>query len=318
MVGNRIIGTISLNERETRGEGGPHDARIVLPLTVTMHPQPAAAMLALTELRCSLHLTTPTFAGNQVGPTVTLNLLENMSCRSVPAGPGSWPIEVRLPLTEPLIVHLETHRHRHPEGTFVASLGFHGTVAWLSATGNTTPPDARMQNHPIDLQFGLFSVLAPFWNTRIEDLSVQIPASQWVDRVLPPLGYTSLRLIEIILPAANGLLPEALVISFDAARRDYDLGNYRECIQKCRDVRSAVEHQLGAIRQHPVADVLGDRLGLPPDAPQRAFLRNVWTGFADLTNAAHHQSTVQGLLRADAHVCLLTTALLLEYISQLR
>ena len=316
-VGNRIVGTITLNERETRGEGGQHDARIVFPLTVTMNPQPAGAMLALTELRCSLHLTTPTFAGNQVGPTVAVNLLENMGCRSVPAGPVSGQIEARFTLTEHIIAHLETHRHRHSEGTFVAYLGFHGTVAWLSATGNTTPPDTRMQNHPIDLQFGLFSILAPFWNTRIEDLSVQLPASQWVDRVLPPLGYSSLRLIEIALPTANGLLPGVLITSFDAARRDYDLRNYRECIQKCRDVRSAVEQHLGATRQNPVADVIGDRLGLPPDAPQRAFLRNVWMGFADLTNAAHHLSTVQGLLRADAHVCLLTAALLLEYISQL-
>jgi len=317
-VGNRIIGTITLNERETHGEGGPHDARIIFPLTVTMNPQPAGAMLAVTELRCSLHLTTPTFAGNQIGPTVAVNLLENMGCRSVSSGPVSGQIEVRLPLTEPIIAHLETHRHHHSEGTFVASLGFHGTVAWLSATGNTTPPDARMLTHPIDLQFGLFSILAPFWNTRIEDLSVQLPASQWVDRVLPHLGFSSLRFIEIALPTANGLLPEALIASFDAARRDYDLGNYRECAQKCRDVRNAIEQHLGATRQHPVTEVIGDRLGLPQDAPQRAFLRNVWTGFADLTNAAHHQSTVHGLLRADAHVCLLTAALLLEYINQLR
>lgn len=318
LVGNRIIGTITLNERGTRGEGGQYDARIVFPLTVTMNPRPAAAMLALTELRCSLHLTTPTFAGNQVGPTVTVNLLENMACRSVPAVPTSSQIEVRLPVTEHLIAHLETHRHHHAEGTFVAALGLHGTVAWLSATGNTTPPDARMQNHPIDLQFGLFSILAPFWNTKLEDLSVHIAASQWVDQVLPPLGYSSLRLIEVALPSGNGLLPANLIASFDGARRDYDLGNYRECVQKCRDVRNAVEQHLGATRQHPVADVLGERLGLPPEAPQRAFLRNVWAGFADLTNAAHHQSTVQGLLRADAHVCLLTAALLLEYISQLR
>jgi hypothetical protein len=151
----------------------------------------------------------------------------------------------------------------------------------------------------------------------IDDLFAQVPASIWVDRVLPPLGFSSLRLIEIALPMANSLLPEDLLSSFDFARRDYDLGKYRECIQRCRDVRNGVEHSLGATKQHPVADVIGDRLGLPADAPQRAYLRNTWAGFADLTNAAHHLSTVQGMLRADAHVCLLTVALLLEYISQL-
>ncbi len=319
-VNNRTIGTMTLKEREVRGEGGPHDARIVFPLAVTMHPQPAGAMLAMTELRCSLHLTTPSFAGNQIGQAVTVPLLENMSCRSSTSGPLPGQIDVRLPLNERLIAYLETHRHQHPEETFVAYLGvLHATVAWVAATGNTTPAEARLlQGHPIDSPLGPFSLLAPFWYTRIEDVQVQIPASLWVDRVLPPLGFSSLRLIEIALPTANGLLPEALIASFDAARHDYDLGNYRECVQKCRDVRNAVEQHLGATRQHSVADVLGDHLGLPPDAPQRAFLRNVWTGFADLTNAAHHQSSVQGLLRADAHVCLLTAALLLEYINQLR
>jgi hypothetical protein len=114
------------------------------------------------------------------------------------------------------------------------------------------------------------------------------------------------------------MFPESLLPIFDAARRDYDLGSYRECIQKCRDVRHAVERHLGATNASPVATVIGDRLGLPTDAPQRAFLRHTWIGFTDLTNASHHLSTVQGMLRADAHVCLLTAALLLEYICQLR
>jgi hypothetical protein len=317
-VSNRIIGTMTIKEREVRGEGGPHDARIVFPLSVTMHPQPSGAMLALTELRCSLHLSTPGFASNQIGQAVTIPLLEGLSCRSSTSSSLAGHIEVRLPLNEQLIASLEAHRHQHPEGTFVAYLGIHATIAWVVATGNATPAEARMlQGHPLDSSLGLFSLLAPFWYPKVEDVQVQIPASLWVSNVLPPLGFSSLRLIEVFLPAANGLLPDALIASFDAARRDYDLGNYRECVQKCRDVRNAVEQHLGATRQHPVADVIGDRLGLPPSAIQRAFLRNTWAGLTDLTNAAHHQSTVQGLLRTDAHVCLLITALLVEYISQL-
>jgi hypothetical protein len=155
-----------------------------------------------------------------------------MACRSVSTGPVSGQIEAQLPLTERLITHLEEHRHRQYEGTFVAYLGFHGTVAWLSATGNTTPPDARMENHPIDLQFGLFSILAPFWNTRIEDLSVQLAASQWVDRVLPPLGYSSLRMIEITLPMANALLPEVLtrITSREIVPSSWILSPFSHCM----------------------------------------------------------------------------------------
>ena len=317
-VHNRRIGTITLDEQRVRGEGGAHDPRILLPFSITMEPQPSGAMLALTELRCSLHLTSPCFPNNQVGPSATISLLENMSCRSSIHGSAPGQIEVRLPLTEQLIASLEAHRHRHPEGNFDAYLSLHVTVAWVAATGNALPAEARLlQGHPLDSSLGPFSLLAPLWYPRIDDLSVRISASVWVDQVLPSLGFSSLRLIEITLPTANGLLLEGIIASFDAARRDYDLGNYRECIQKCRDVRNAIERHLSATQQHPVADVIGDRLGLPTGAPQRPFLRNVWTGFADFTNASHHQSTVQGLLRADAHVCLLLTALLLEYINQL-
>jgi hypothetical protein len=318
-INNRRIGTITLDEQRVRGEGGAYDPHIILPLSIVMEPQPSGAMLALTELRGSLHLTSPCFPNNQIGPSATLSLLENMSCRSSIHASAPGQIEVRLPLTEPLIASLEEHRHRHPEGNFEAYLSLHATVAWIAGTGNLLPKEAGLlQGHPLDQSLGPFSLLAPLWYPRIGDLSVRIPASVWVDQVLPPMGFSSLRLVEITLPTANGLLPDGLVASFDAARSDYDLGNYRECIQKCRDVRNAMEHHLGATQQHPVADVIGDRLGLPADAPQRPFLRNVWTGFADFTNASHHLSTVQGLLRADAHVCRLLTALLLEYINQLR
>lgn len=318
-IHNQRVGTITLDEQRVRGEGGAHDPRIVLLFSVALSPQPSGAMLALTELRCSLHLTSPCFPNNQVGSSATISLLENMSCRSstYQAAPGQ--IEVRLPLTEHLLASLEEHRHRHPEGNFEAYLSLHVNVSWIVGTGNASPAEAGLlQGHPLNTSLGPFSLLAPMWYPKIDDLRMQIPASVWVGQVLPPLGFSSLRLVEITLPTANGLLPDGLVASFDAAQSDYDLGNYRECIQKCRDVRNAIEHHLGATQRNPVADVIGDRLGLPTDAPQRPFLRNVWTGFADLTNASHHLSTVQGMLRADAHVCLLLTALLLEYTNQLR
>lgn len=315
-INQRIIGTITLNEKEVHGEGGSHDARVVFPLTVMMHPQPTGAMLVLTELRCSLHLAIPAFEGNRVGQMAIVHLLEGMTCRSATNDPMTGRIEVRIPLTEQLFAYLETHRHQHPERSFVAYLGLHATIAWLSATGNVTPPE--IPDHSIDRYSGPFSILAPFWYPSIGEIPMQIPASVWIGQVIEPLKFSSSRLVELTLPEVNNLLPDSLLSVFDTAQRDYDLGNYRECIQKCRDVRNLVEHHLGATRQQPVATIIGDRLGLAPSAPQRAFLSNVWTGFADLTNAAHHLSTVQGMLRADAHACLLTVALLLAYISQLR
>jgi hypothetical protein len=314
-LNQRTIGTLILDERRIRSEGGCYDARLVFPLTITMHPQPKGAMVAVTELRCSLHLSTPAFEGNRVGQTATVPL-SGMNCRSQTQAPMQGSIEVRLPVTKELFAYLETHRHQHPERTFEAHLGFQGNVAWLSATGNVTP--SQISDHAIDPDAGPFSILASFWYVNIGEIPLQVPASVSVNQVLPSLGFSSMRLVEITLPVASDALPENLLPLLDVAQRDYDLGHYRECIQKCRDVRNAVEQHLGATKQIPIATVMGNRLGLPPDAPQRTFLGKQWAGFADLTNAAHHLSTVQGMLRTDAHACLSTMAVLLEYISQLR
>src|SRR5258707_556182 len=106
-VHNRRIGTITLDDQRVRGEGGAHDPRTLLPSSITMKPQPSGLMLGLTELPCSLHLTSPCFPNNQVGQSATISLLENMSWRSSIHGSAPGQIEVRLPLTEQLIASLE-------------------------------------------------------------------------------------------------------------------------------------------------------------------------------------------------------------------
>jgi hypothetical protein len=163
---------------------------------------------------------------------------------------------------------------------------------------------------------GLFSFVVPFWNTRIDDLPVRIPQSTWVDRVLPGLGLDRLRLVELALPAFGGPLPQEVVPHFDAARRDYDAGRYRECIQQCRSIRHAVERHLGATEKQPVQEQVGQRLGWPADSPQRMFLAQTWKALVDLTNAALHRLDTVFQAR-DARACLLTTAVLLEYLERL-
>jgi hypothetical protein len=163
----------------------------------------------------------------------------------------------------------------------------------------------------------MFSIFAPFWSLAIGSLPLRIPTAHWLEKVLPGLGLDSLRLIEITLPSGGGPLPHAVVSYFDQARSDYDGGRYREAIQKCRDVRHAIEEHLGAIKERPVADVVAERVKLPPGAPQRPFLDGIWRALADLTSAAHHKEASKHLTQADASACLLLTALVVEYIETL-
>ncbi len=193
-------------------------------------------------------------------------------------------------------------------------------MAWLRETGNTIGRTGR-PNGPsgeLPIELGMYSRVALFWTTKIEPLSLQVPASVWVEQVLPGLGYDRLRLIEVALPLANDLVPATALAPFDGARRDYDLGNYRECIEKCRYVRDAVSTHLGTTKVRLLGDIVVERRGLPEDAPQRGFLNHLWQGWWDMTNAGHHVPTPHAFTRADAHMCLMTTAIILEYLGTVR
>jgi hypothetical protein len=316
LTGTRIIGEVSLDNTRIASEGGWADPRLVLPLQIMLNPSPAGSSLAVTEVTCSLHLTAPASEQNQIGFVQTIKLMPGFTCRTVPGGLSRGQIQARIPLSQALIAQLERRRQLDPEHTFSAFLRLQPTVAWLEQTGNTTPDD--FGEHPFKhLQFGPFSRLAYFWYPQVSDLAVQVPASVWVQQVLPGLGYDQMRYAEIRLPT-SGLFPAAILDYYDTARRHFDLGNYREAVASCRDVRNAVERHLAATQAHPVSAIAVERLGLAPDAPQRAILAAAWETLRVATNEAHHVPGGPRLTGPDAAMCLHLTAIVLEYLALLR
>jgi len=316
LTGTRIIGEVSLDDTRVLGEGGWADPRLMFPLQITLNPSPAGASLAVTEVTCSLHLTTPASEQNQLGLAQAIKLMYGFTCRAVPGAPSKGQIQARIPLNQALVAQLERRRQQEPEHVFSASLRLQPTVAWLEQTGNTTPDEYR--EHPfMHQQFGPFSRLAYFWYPQVGDLSVQVPASVWVQQVLPGLGYDQVRFAEIRLPA-SGLFPSAILDYYDSARRHFDLGNYREAVAICRDVRTAVERHLASTQAHPVSAIAVERLGLATDAPQRAILAAAWETLRVATNEAHHVPGGPRLSEADAAMCLHLTAIVLEYLALLR
>lgn len=316
LTGTRIIGEVSLDATRVIGEGGSADPRLMFPLQITLNPSPAGTVLVLTELTCSLHLNAPAFEQNQIGLAQTVRLMFGFSCRAVPGGSASCLIQARLPLSQALLAQLERRRQQDPVHAFSACLRLQPAVAWLEQTGNTTPDD--FGEHPFKhQQFGPFSRLAYFWYPQVGDLTVQIPASVWVQQVLPGLGYDQLRVVEITLPVGD-LFPAAIIGYYDTARQHFDLGNYREAIASCRDIRHAVEQHLAATQARPVSVIAAERLGLTVDAPQRGILTAAWETLRVATNEAHHLPGGPRLTEADARMCLHLTAILLEYLAQLR
>lgn len=315
-VGTHLIGEITLKENQVRGEGGPYNPRLVVPVEINLHQRPAMQAIAVTSL-------TYTFYCGEISPStqiaepVTHDLTASFPARSNPHGPSRSYLEMHFQASETMIVQMEARRHRSPDTTFQGWVTISASIAWMVAAGGEAPGAGSLRPMPdysFEMTMGICVSVAPFLETSVGNLSIRLPASTWIDKVLPGLGLDHLRLVEIALPRSGGAVPGEVVPHFDAARRDYDFGRHRECIQKCRDVRNLIEKHLGASKAHPVGDALADLAGLPLPQDQRRFLNQCWIALADLTSAAHHQMAYS---TADARACLLLTAVLLEYLQML-
>lgn len=318
LTNGRTIGEIALDSTKITGEGGLADARLVFPLQIRLHPSSSkGAMITLTELTYSLHYGWPISEHNQLGPSARINLMVGFTCRSTTNGPSNGITYVRLPVSAALITQLENQRQLQAEHAVSAHLHLQPALAWMEQTGNVMPDEYG--EHPFKgEQTGPFSRLSYFWYPQAGDLAVQISASDWVQNVLPGLGYNQARFVEIALPTAAGQFPEAILDYYDTARRHLDLGNYREAVASCRDIRTTIEGHLGATRANPVGTVVADRLGFPADAPQRGLLQAAWDSLALATNTAHHLPGGPRLTGADARMCLYLTAVVLDYLTHLR
>lgn len=310
------IGEISVDLEQVRGDGGPYNPRLVVPIEIVLHPRPVAQALAVTSLTCTLYAgeIAPT---TQIGEPVTCDVSHGFPARTSPDAPSRTVRYMHFPLTDASIALTERHRHRAPENMFQGWLTASVSVAWLFAAGGQVPGPRSVRSfpdYPFDLNMGICIGLAHFLGTRIENIPLWVPASTWINKVLPGVGLNHLRLVEMFLPRVGGALPAEIIPHFDAARLDYDAGRYRECIQKCRDVRKPIETLLKATRSRPVGDALADVLGTRLPEDQRKFLNQWWNALVDFSSAAHHQTAYT---QADARACLLLTATILEYLQSL-
>src|SRR5437763_4802182 len=96
-ISTYTVGTLSFDGSGVKGEGGAQDPRLVLPVTVTMAPQPREKQLALSELTCSLHSGQDASDANQVGPPVWRSFLPELHAISVEKNPNEHRFELRFP-----------------------------------------------------------------------------------------------------------------------------------------------------------------------------------------------------------------------------
>ena len=316
--GSRIVGRIRVDPGAIRGENGPHDPTLVVPIAIEMGTQPAGRMLALVRLQSRLHLTPPGGAGAPLGPPATLDLMDGLHARSLPQGQPSHTVDLRFPLTTARVERLERTRHAAAPGGFGLRFAFEGVVAWLRTTyGQGTQPTPEVAPpSPWGLELGLHSDLVVFWTTRIHEVWVGIETSAWVDRVLPGLGMDRVRMIEAHVPSLDPRLGAAAG-ELDAARVALDAGRYDDCLIRCRGLVRAWSRHLHATKERPVATILAAKAGWPADDPRRTLLDRLWEGVLGVTNASHHPEGRPATFAASAHdarLVFMLTALLCDYL----
>jgi hypothetical protein len=157
----------------------------------------------------------------------------------------------------------------------------------------------------------------PLARVTAEELLIQMPRDFWARELAPALGHDRYRLIAVKVPTPDGPLGGEIVPLFDAASRAYDAAEWRESIQKCRDVRHYIEKCLDLQEKEHIATAIAKRLSVSPDDPQIKFLDATWQALAGLTSDAHHLDSVGRLEAATAHAALLVTATMVQHVSEL-
>ena len=164
--------------------------------------------------------------------------------------------------------------------------------------------------------FGLVSDAYPIWNSKAVELTVPVGRERWVEHLLPGLGLNTVRLVAVRLPSASSLSSDDLIARFDAARRYFDLGEYRASIQGLRDLRTAVEDAFGATAADPLPNRIAALRGMKPGDPVPAFFVGLRDALAALDNPAHHDILPHAA--SDARTALLVTAVFLESIQEMQ
>lgn len=321
-VGDRHVGSIAVDADRIGAGGGPEAPALEIPLELELLSNPPGETVALTTLAVTVSCGLP--AANKWTRLGTTELRWPAGDRgglivSPTSGrPYRHTATAVIDLHEPRLRALDASADVAAGAGMAMRLDLSPTFAWVQWVANEIPTrnsvaDRAVVNAPHWL--GLVSDAHPIWDARSSDLTVTISRERWAETIIPALGLDRVRLVSVRLPRSTVVLPPELVDRFDAARRHFELGEYRASIQGLRDLRTAVEKALGATRKKPLAARIAEVRGIDPNDPLPRFYGGIRDALAALDNAAHHDFAPHA--RSDARAALLLTAVLLEAIEDL-
>lgn len=304
-VTNTPAGRLSVVPSEVRGDTEALAPALIVPVSVELFERDGARVM-LDRLEATLWTHPAQGARRRLGlPAVVHNGTARTGFLVSEQGRGNpHRVDLRFDLLDHGLRALDEH--------FQIAPGPHAELTMLL--------DARLgiaPNFPNDVNETGTLGLVPFGKSLTDELVVPIAREHWAREIAPALGHDRQRLVAVRVPSADGPLGPEAVVSYNEASRAYDRAEWRECIQKCRDVRTYVER---AVRQHDgehVAAAVARRLGTDGEDPRIEFLDSIWTALVNLTSGAHHIDSRDRLEAATAHAALLVTAMMVQHVAEL-
>ena len=183
---NESIGSISVDSTKVRGEGGPINPQLVVPLDIRLGNQPDEAMLAIGRLRALLGTDQEVWPVTAICPPVCEELVGGpygFRVHSEPSGQGDTRIELRFFLTPAQVEDLEGRRHAADADVFYLYLRLEPTVVGLKKFNMHTPGEPPTSGI-WDAEYGGYAELAVFWqvNQSPAALRVDVETSTWARR----------------------------------------------------------------------------------------------------------------------------------------
>lgn len=80
-------------------------------------------------------------------------------------------------------------------------------------------------------------------------ISLNVPRSVWVEKLLPQTGFRNLKLIEV--PITHSRLKEAyaaIIVEFDKAEKYFNLQDYNKCVAHCRSTMDTLTNHLKLVK----------------------------------------------------------------------
>lgn len=294
-----LVGKMSFDTQNIHAIGGPDFPKLIFSLELRLSPFKGTRRSDQTE---QLHpLTWMSLSGELSSPEqrAVVQFRDDVNVYA----DGSYNLETQFRLEIPLDQMTIERIERSRDGNLRAALKFDGFFAVHSPNGGC---------------------IERFERTRIETMSFIIPKSQWVEQLLPQLGYGTFELIEVRM--SNGVRAEGLPKAVEEIReaRKYILdGDWDKAVGHCRNTLETIlnSRQLQVPATSPfrmkvdefVRDHLGSRLGGKQSKLLAEEMKLLW----EVCSQAAHPTEADSFHRDDANFILRNTIAIVELVSRL-